>query len=256
MVFVPFCGYSSSCFSSRIEATTACELGCAGRAPHPSSSPLLGGVRWSAFKPGPPHRAHQDNSMSADWSNAVDSQDSFRRYRALCERLEDGAELPMFAPGQRPSSDQSRRQVRDDIAVRFSAERQTVVADDERLRGIVDDLVVSDDIGVLLGNLTKTVEEETIRELHDVGLVNSRDLLSAFALSVLECETRNPRRCFFGDDLEALDDARHNHVLEARVEVLCVLANDYEVNIPERSLDARKCLDRPEVGEETEAARA
>ena len=53
-------------------------------------------------------------------------------------------------------------------------------------------------------------------ELHDVGLVHRRHALAAVLPRVLEREPRDPRRGLLGDDLQALDDARHDDVLEAR----------------------------------------
>ena len=50
---------------------------------------------------------------------------------------------------------------------------------------------------------------------------------------VLERESRDPRRRLLGDDLQALDDARHDLVLEARVEILGVLADDDQIDVRE-----------------------
>ena len=46
-----------------------------------------------------------------------------------------------------------------------------------------------------------------------------------------KANSRDPRRRALGDDLQALDDARHHLVLEAGVEVLGVLAHDDEVDV-------------------------
>ena len=48
---------------------------------------------------------------------------------------------------------------------------------------------------------------------------------------VLEREPRDPRRRLLGDDLQALDDAGDDLVLEAGVEVLGVLADDDQVDV-------------------------
>ena len=69
---------------------------------------------------------------------------------------------------------------------------------------------------------------------------------------VLEGEPRDARRGLLGDDLEALDDARHDLVLEPGVEVLGVLADDDEVDALEPALDAGQVLHRPQVGVEIE----
>ena len=49
-----------------------------------------------------------------------------------------------------------------------------------------------------------------------------------------KANSRDPRRRALGDDLQALDDARHDFVLEAGVQVLGVLADDHEVDALER----------------------
>ena len=65
-------------------------------------------------------------------------------------------------------------------------------------------------------------------------------------------ETRDAGRGLFGDDLQALDYARHDLVLEAGVKALRVFANDDEVDagIPGRNMG--QVLDRTEVGVELE----
>ena len=59
-------------------------------------------------------------------------------------------------------------------------------------------------------------------------------LLAAVTRARLEREPRDARRGALGDDLQALDDAGHDLVLEAGVEVLGVLAHDDEVDAVKR----------------------
>ena len=47
---------------------------------------------------------------------------------------------------------------------------------------------------------------------------------------ILECELGDARRAFFGDDLDALDDAGDDFVLEADVFALGVFADDDQVD--------------------------
>lgn len=98
--------------------------------------------------------------------------------------------------------------------------------------GVVDNHVVELDAraGVLLRDLTAGVEEETISQLHDVGLVDAGDLLAAVAESKVKGEASNALRLGAGDDLEGLDDTRVGLVLEARVLTLGVLTDDGKVN--------------------------
>lgn len=98
--------------------------------------------------------------------------------------------------------------------------------------GVVDNHVVELDAraGILLGDLTAGVEEETIGQLHDVGLVDAGDLLAAVAESKVKGEARNALRLGAGDDLEGLDNTGVGLVLEARVLTLGVLTDDGKVN--------------------------
>ena len=63
----------------------------------------------------------------------------------------------------------------------------------------------------------------------------------------------DPRRRALGDDLQALDDARHDFVLEAGVEILGVLAHDDQVDAlkPRRR---RPAGSRPAAGSRTDRA--
>ena len=69
---------------------------------------------------------------------------------------------------------------------------------------------------------------------------------------MLEGEPRDARRRLLGDDLQALDHAGNDLVLEARVEILGVLADDDEVDALKAARDALEVLDRPQVGVEVE----
>ena len=60
------------------------------------------------------------------------------------------------------------------------------------------------------------------------------DPLAPVGLGVGEGEFGDARRRALGDDLEALDDARHDFVLETRIEIFGVLANDDQVDILNR----------------------
>ncbi len=69
---------------------------------------------------------------------------------------------------------------------------------------------------------------------------------------VVEGELRDARRRRLGDDLQALDHARHHLVLEPGVEVLGVLADDDEVDVLVARRHRRDVPHRPQVGVEVE----
>ena len=85
------------------------------------------------------------------------------------------------------------------------------------------------------------------RQLHDVGLVDGRDLAPAVGDGVVEGVAGDPLRRCPGDDLDALRRVRADHVLDAGVEVLGVLADDHEVDVLVAGLEALHRARRAEV---------
>ena len=63
---------------------------------------------------------------------------------------------------------------------------------------------------------------------------------------------RDAGRAFFGDDLDALDDAGNDFVLQTDVFALSVFADDDQVDAGPMRFQAGKILDGAEVGEEVE----
>ena len=78
------------------------------------------------------------------------------------------------------------------------------------------------------------VEEQPVADLHDVRLVDRRDLLAAVARARARTRSCAMRvEASLGDDLQALDDTRDDFVLEAGIQILGVLADDHEVDARE-----------------------
>ena len=100
------------------------------------------------------------------------------------------------------------------------------------------------DVGILARDGADALEEQPVAELHDVRLVDGRHLLPAVPPRVLEGELGDARRRPLGDDLQALDDARHDLVLEAGVQILGVLADDDQVDALEARRHAGQVPDR------------
>src|SRR5690606_2456701 len=86
----------------------------------------------------------------------------------------------------------------------------------------------------------------------DVGLVDDGDLLALVSTRVLEGEAGDASGGPLRDDLDRLDHAGDDDVLEPRIQALGVFANDHEVDVFVAALDARDALDRPQVGVEVE----
>ena len=152
------------------------------------------------------------------------------------------------------AADQAGAEIRDDVAVQVRHHEHVELprVHHEVHAGGVDDLLVVRDVGVLARDGADALEEQPVAELHDVGLVDRRHLLPAVPPRVLEREPRDPRRRALGDDLQALDDAGHDLVLEAGVQILGVLADDHQVDAREPRRHARQVPDRPQVRVEIE----
>ncbi len=89
-------------------------------------------------------------------------------------------------------------------------------------------------------------------ELHDVRLVDRGHLLPPVRDRVFERKARDPLRCETGDDLDALRSVLADPVLDARVEVLGVLADDDEIHVLVARVDALDRLRWAKVGVQVE----
>lgn len=103
--------------------------------------------------------------------------------------------------------------------------------------GVVDNHLFELDMRVLLGSLSADLEEQSVDHLpsinfrlHNVRLVNTRDLLSADECSVLECELADSFGLFAGHDLDRLEDSWVDLVLDTRVLALEVFSDDDHVD--------------------------
>lgn len=110
-------------------------------------------------------------------------------------------------------------------------------------RSVVDNHVVGLNGGVLLSDSLDGVPEKTIGKLHDVGLVDTGDLLAVVGEGESEGELGDTLRLQAGDDLERLDDTWSRRVLQTRVLTLGVLTDDAEIDVLVASLVTRNVLD-------------
>ena len=153
------------------------------------------------------------------------------------------ASVPMLAPGATPSPPTSpAAQVADDVAVQVRQDEHVVQLRllDELHAHVVDDAVLELDPALVLGrDRPAALEEEPVGQLHDVGLVDGRHLVAAVGDRVLEGEPGDPFGRLAGDDLDALGGITADHVLDAGVEVLGVLADDDQVDVLVAGFDAR-----------------
>src|SRR5262245_45701744 len=77
--------------------------------------------------------------------------------------------------------------------------------------------------------------------------MNGGHLLSPFGRGQLEGELRDPRRSFFRDNLQALNDPWDDNVLDPGVQILRVLPDHDEVHLRVTALDARQALHRSDI---------
>src|SRR6185437_7279082 len=161
-----------------------------------------------------------------------------------------------------------RAQVGHDVAVEVRQHQDVVQLGllHELHTHVVHDPVVELDVGVLGRHLPRHVEPEAVGVLHDVGLVHRGHLAAAVGARVVERELHHPAGARLGDRLDrdagALADLRAGHALDrlgdlalalrpaleldARVEILGVLAHDHEVDagVGVAGADARVVLAR------------
>jgi hypothetical protein len=96
---------------------------------------------------------------------------------------------------------------------------------------VVDNHVVGLKGWELLGDLVESVAEKTVGKLHDVGLVDTGDLLAVVGQSEAESELGDTLRLGTGDDLERLNNTWNRLVLKTGVFTLGVLTDDAKVDV-------------------------
>lgn len=171
--------------------------------------------------------------------------------------LEDRALVTDVAGGgQTKTTDQTGAHVGENVTVQVGHDEDLVVVGsgvgDDLEAGVVEELGVELDVGVLLGDLATKVEEETVGHLHDGGLVDNADLGLADVLGVLEGEAEHALTGLAGDELDRLDHAVNNDVLDAGVLALGVLADEDGVDVVVGGLVSLDALAGTHVGEQVE----
>lgn len=169
--------------------------------------------------------------------------------------LEDGNLTAHVAAGDDTgAANQGSTNVGQDAAVqvRHDHDVELLGAGDGLHGGVVDNHVVDLEGGVLLGGLVEGAAEQTVGQLHDVGLVNAGDLLAAVGEGKGKGELGNALGLGAGDDLERLDDAGHALVLQAGVLTLGVLTDDAQVDVLVARLVAGDVLDQRDAGVDVE----
>src|SRR4029077_9134119 len=92
--------------------------------------------------------------------------------------------------GEAEAADETRGEVGDDVSVEVRQDEHVVLLRtlDELHAEVVHDSVLELEVRVLLGDLARNAEEEAVRELHDVRLVDGGHLAASVAARVVEGE--------------------------------------------------------------------
>lgn len=140
------------------------------------------------------------------------------------------------------------------VQVRHNEDHGLVVArvGNNLQAGVVEELRVELDVRVFLSHILGGAQEETVRHLHDGGLVDNADPRLVDALGILETELQHTLRCRPGDELDRLDNAIDNLVLNSGIFTLGVLTDKDGVDVVVRGLEAGNRAAGADVGEEVE----
>lgn len=118
--------------------------------------------------------------------------------------------------------------------------------------GVVDNHVAGLKGWVVLGDVVEGVAEKTVSQLHDVGLVDTGDLLAVVGQGEGESKLGDALRLGAGDDLERLNNTWNRLVLKTGVLSLGVLTDNGEVDVLVASLVTWDVLDQDHGGVDVE----
>src|SRR5215208_7232602 len=161
------------------------------------------------------------------------------------DRLEDRDLLPdVRSWGDAEPAGKARAQVGQDVAVEVRTHQNVIEVrlHDELHAHVVYDAVIYllEVVLVVFGDLEEHVPEQTIGELHDVGLVDHGDVFATLFFGSFEGHATDTLGALTGDDLDRLRRVFADGVLHASVEVLGVLAVDDDVDVLVGRLHAGK----------------
>ena len=112
----------------------------------------------------------------------------------------------------------------------------------------INDAVVCGDFGIVGRHLAEGAQEQAVRQLHDIGLVDRRDLFAAVLAGIVKGKAADLFTGGAGDELNAVGHLIVDHVLDALVQILGVLAHDDKIHIVKAGGYARQRMHRAQVG--------
>ena len=166
--------------------------------------------------------------------------------------FEDGVHLAEVRARSDPEpTNETSAQVADHIAIEVLAEKHVElrrILHQTHAGGVDDQFLVLNVLVVGIVHFLGTAYEEAVALLHDVRLVEHRDLLPAATAGVFERELRDSVGRLLGRDLEARDHARGDLVFDPGIQPFGVLSNHHDVHILVSSVHA---VDRPDRSHRT-----
>lgn len=176
------------------------------------------------------------------------------------DSLKDGGITTNVTGGcQTETTDKTSAHIGKNISVQVGHDHDGVGVDagilDNLQAGAVQKQVIELDLGELTGNLLARGQEETIGQLHDVGLVDSGDTVATGLLGIVEGIASATVGGILGDQLDGLDNTIDDLVLNARVLSLGVLADEDGVNVVVGGLESNNRLAGADVSVQVEGTK-
>src|SRR5205807_9840996 len=104
------------------------------------------------------------------------------------------------------------------------------------------------DFWTFLVHVVLAAQIVTIRQLHDVGLVNGMYFLALVLAGVLKSNAGDARGSLVGDDFQAFHHAGDDFMFDSGIGPFSIFANDDEVDIGIAGWNVRQIPDGTEVG--------
>jgi len=196
---------------------------------------------------------HDGGEEKSGWVGLVLTSDI---WGGAVDRFEEGDAISTDVSrwGETETTDQTSSKIGEDITVKVGHDEHVV------LGGILDDSeadsvevgVFKLDVGVLFGDFSGNSEEGTVGLSHDVGLVDAGDSVPTVLSSVLESVLADVSGGGLSDELDGLDDAWDDLVLDAGVLTFSVFSDGDDVDVIVFGLVANDGLAWSNVGVKAE----
>ena len=130
------------------------------------------------------------------------------------------------------SAYQSGAEVADNITLQVGQHHhvEQVRSRDQFHAEVVYDHIIRLDLGILQGHLPETLQEESVRDLHDVCLMSAGDASGLFFAGHLEGIPDDLHRTGSGDEPAAQRHVVRQHMLDASVGVFYIFTDDRDID--------------------------